>query len=121
VSDPILNSRTRRAEPRPDWFEPWPVVWFVDCQRACVRPPHHDGAGFERVDQADADRVTVRGDPWCHDLAACQRERDLEPGGAAGQILVAFSRGHVLAVLPDSTDQVVVSVAEALRDLMSAS
>ena len=43
----------------------------------CVRPPHHDGARFERVDQADADRVTFRGDPRRHDLAACQRERDL--------------------------------------------
>ena len=49
----------------------------------CVRPPHHDGAGFERVDQANPDRVTFRSDPRCHELAACQRERDLQSGGAA--------------------------------------
>ena len=49
MSDPILNSRKRRAEPRPEWFEPWPVVCLVDCQRALV--PHElrePVAGFGR-------------------------------------------------------------------------
>ena len=64
----------------------------------------------------DADGVAFRGDPGRHDVAAGQRERDLQSGCAARQILVAFPRGHVLPMLLDSTDQVPVAVAEALRD-----
>ena len=56
----------------------------------CVHPPHHDGPRLERVDQSDADRVTFRSDPRCHDLAACERERNLQSGRPAGQILLAF-------------------------------
>ena len=36
VSDPIRNSRTRRAEPRPECWVPCPLVWFVDCHSARV-------------------------------------------------------------------------------------
>ena len=82
----------------------------------CVHPPHHDGARLERVNQADADCVTFRSDPGCHDLAACERECDLQPGRPAGQILVALRRFDVLGVVLDSADQLAVRLAESLGD-----
>ena len=59
-----------------------------------VHAPHHDRPGAERVDESDADRFSVGRDPGRDDLAVGERERDLQPRRAAGEILVAFARGR---------------------------
>jgi hypothetical protein len=54
-----------------------------------VRPPHHDGALLERVDQPDADGVSVSRDSRRHDLAAGKGERHLQSRRAAREVFVA--------------------------------
>ena len=52
-----------------------------------VGAPHHDGAGFERLDESDGDGVAVRREPWREDLAPGGAHHQLEPHQPAGEVL----------------------------------
>jgi hypothetical protein len=85
-----------------------------------MHPPHHDGSRPERVHESDADRLAIGGEPRGDDLPVGERERDLEPGRATGEVLVALPRGDVPAVLLDASSKLAMLVPQPISDRLEA-